>query len=275
MSDLDNSDNEDKLSVMDSDIESDNDSILDDGDDEMKINTLSSNNIISIKGQLGVNNSESNDNLEIIDLDNDGDIDGEEDDIDDIDDIDDMNSEDGNNITNEKNQKVSNILSSNQTPAFNILNTSTNIIPNVFEKNDSDYDSDEDEDDDDEYLQKFDSEIKENYLAQQHPETFIQNYDEIYSLSQVVRNKDNIIIDDLHKTVPILSKYEKTRILGIRAKQLNDGAEPFVKITNEVTDGYIIALKELEEKKIPVIIRRPLPNGGSEYWPLKELEIIG
>jgi DNA-directed RNA polymerase subunit K/omega len=39
-------------------------------------------------------------------------------------------------------------------------------------------------------------------------------------------------------------------------------------------DGYVIAQKELEDKKIPFIIRRPLPNGGSEFWRLNDLQII-
>ena len=41
-----------------------------------------------------------------------------------------------------------------------------------------------------------------------------------------------------------------------------------------VIDGYLIALKEFEEKKIPYIIKRPLPNGGCEYWKLSDLEIL-
>ena len=91
---------------------------------------------------------------------------------------------------------------------------------------------------------------------------------------RVQRNKDNIIVDDLHKTIPMLTKYEKTRILGQRAKQINDGATPFVKIPENVIDGYLIAIRELEEKKIPFIIRRPLPNRGSEYWMVEDLEIV-
>ena len=39
-------------------------------------------------------------------------------------------------------------------------------------------------------------------------------------------------------------------------------------------DGYLIAVKELEEKILPFIVRRPMPNGGSEYWKLKDLELI-
>ena len=147
-------------------------------------------------------------------------------------------------------------------------------IPTIFEKNDSDYESDDDEEDDDEYLQKFDKEIRENYILDFHPESQINNYDEIYNLAKVKRNKDNIIVDNLHKTVPILTKFEKTKILGLRAKQLNNGAKPMIVLKTQIIDGYLIALKELEEKKIPVIIRRPLPNNTSEYWHLQDLEVI-
>jgi DNA-directed RNA polymerase I, II, and III subunit RPABC2 len=147
-------------------------------------------------------------------------------------------------------------------------------LPTIFDKNDSDYESDEDDDEDEDYLQKFDKEIRENYILNYHPETQINNYDEIYNLTKVQRNKDNVIVDDLHKTVPILTKFEKTKILGVRAKQLNNGAKPMITLKNPIIDGYLIALKELEEKKIPVIIRRPLPNNTSEYWNLKDLEII-
>lgn len=138
-------------------------------------------------------------------------------------------------------------------------------------------DSDEydtDEDDMDKKLKKFDSEVREEYLANFHPECMMQNYDEIYNLARVVRDDRGIIVDQLHKTLPILTKYEKTRVLGQRAKQINDGAMPFIKVPEGVIDGYLIALKELEEKKIPFIIRRPLPNRGSEYWHLEDLQII-
>ena len=147
-------------------------------------------------------------------------------------------------------------------------------IPVEFEKNESDYESNDDEEEDDDYLQKFDKGIRDNYILEQHPESINHNYDEIYNLAKVQRNKENIVIDDLHKTVPILTKYEKTRILGQRAKQLNNGAKPLVKLDIPLIDGYLIALKELEEKMIPVIIRRPLPNNSSEYWHLKDLEIL-
>jgi DNA-directed RNA polymerase I, II, and III subunit RPABC2 len=137
-----------------------------------------------------------------------------------------------------------------------------------------------DEEDDDEdptgevYLQKFDKEINDNYLVNFHPESTVHNYDEILAMTKVVRDRSGIIIDGLHKTIPYLTKYEKARVLGQRAKQINSGASVFVKVPEKVIDGYLIAELELQEKRIPFIIRRPLPNGGSEYWSIKDLENI-
>ena len=46
------------------------------------------------------------------------------------------------------------------------------------------------------------------------------------------------------------------------------------KVPENVIDGYIIAELELQQKKIPFIIRRPIPGGGSEYWKIGDLENI-
>jgi DNA-directed RNA polymerase I, II, and III subunit RPABC2 len=136
-------------------------------------------------------------------------------------------------------------------------------------------DEDDDEDDDDEsYLQKFNHDINKKYLIDIHPECVKHNDTEIQTLSIVVRDENNIIIDDLHRTIPYLTKYEKTRILGVRTKQINSGAPIFVEDDPSILDGYLIAEKELMERKIPFIIRRPIPGGGSEYWKLSDLDII-
>ena len=140
----------------------------------------------------------------------------------------------------------------------------------------SDYDSDEEDDDDEDenYLQKFSREINKQYIEKAHPECVFHNYNEISALSKVIRDKNNNIIDPLHRTVPFLTKYEKTRIIGQRAKQINSGAKPFVNVPQHIIDGYIIAELELKQKKIPFIIKRPIPGGGSEYWNVKDLELI-
>lgn len=145
---------------------------------------------------------------------------------------------------------------------------------NVYKKPADYIDDDDDDDDGEQYLQKFDQDLNNNYIVNFHPESVLQNYDEILSMTKVVRNSDGIIIDKLHRTIPYLTKYEKARVLGQRAKQINAGAYPFIKVPENVIDGYIIAELELKQKRIPFIIRRPLPNGGSEYWKLQDLEDI-
>jgi len=142
---------------------------------------------------------------------------------------------------------------------------------NSGDEDDSDLD---DDDDGTQYLQKLDESVKEQTIANYHPELIIHNYDEVEALSTIVRDERGVIIDPLHRTLPFLSKYERTRILGERAKQINDGAKPFVDCDESVIDGYLIALKELDEKKLPFIIRRPLSNGASEYWKLRDLEFL-
>ena len=128
--------------------------------------------------------------------------------------------------------------------------------------------------DDDEYLQKFEPNYNNEYIKRVHPECLTSNAVEIEALTVITRDKNNIIIDENHQTNPFLSKYERTRILGQRVKQINAGHKLYVKVPPGIIDGYLIAEIELREKKIPVIVRRPLPGGKSEYWKLEDLEQI-
>jgi|UniRef100_A0A6C0IQK7 DNA-directed RNA polymerase subunit K/omega len=131
--------------------------------------------------------------------------------------------------------------------------------------------SDEDEDQD---FKKFDQDLQKNILLDYHPELKQISYEEMMTLSTVVRDKNGIIIDPLHTTIPILTRYEQAKVVGLRAKQINAGSNPFVDVPSHVIDGITIAEKEFIEKKIPFIIRRPIPNGVSEYWKLEDLEIL-
>lgn len=74
-------------------------------------------------------------------------------------------------------------------------------------------------------------------------------------------------------TKPFLTKYEKAKVIGYRAEQLASGTPSTIKVRTE-TDVVVIATRELEERKLPFIIKRPLSNGGAEYWYLNELELI-
>ena len=121
---------------------------------------------------------------------------------------------------------------------------------------------------------KFNNELKKNHTLNYHNECLYKNFNEIKELCKIIRNKDGIIVDELHKTIPLLTKYEKTKILGMRVKQLNSGATPYLTINEKIIDNYLIAQMELEQKKLPFIIQRPLPNNNFEYWKLQDLDLL-
>jgi DNA-directed RNA polymerase I, II, and III subunit RPABC2 len=151
------------------------------------------------------------------------------------------------------------------------------LQPNIADGNrfvDSDEDDSDEEAADNNYLQRFDNTTRQNILSEFHPELHNHNQDEIANMCTIVRDAHGTPIDLLHRTIPILTRYEKARVLGERAKQINSGAKPFTIVDDNIIDGYLIALKELEEKKMPFIIKRPMPNGGCEYWKLSDLEIL-
>jgi DNA-directed RNA polymerase I, II, and III subunit RPABC2 len=192
------------------------------------------------------------------------------DDIEEIDDEsepEDTDIEEDNDTENDEDNDTENEDESGKDPAAESLKES-------FAHFDDLNDEDDDDDDDENYLQKFEENIQKTIIEDWHPELKTHNYDEIEILSRVVRDNDGNIIDPLHQTIPFITRYEKARILGERAKQINAGAIPMVEVESDIIDGYLIAMKEFNEKKIPFIIKRPMPNGGCEYWKFKDLEIL-
>ena len=173
---------------------------------------------------------------------------------------------------------LSPVIPESPSPGPEVKDTETSppfIIDQAPEDNLEEISSDEESDDEyNEHLEKLENDINKDYLQEYHPETKQINYKELSTLSNVTRNKKGIIIDPLHITIPILTRYEKAKILGLRAKQLNHGAKPFVEISKEIIDGHTIANMELVQNKIPFIIRIPMPNGGGEYWKVSDLKHI-
>jgi DNA-directed RNA polymerase I, II, and III subunit RPABC2 len=194
----------------------------------------------------------------------------------DMDENDDISDADSVNMDDEINDMTNTTSSSQKNKNKDLQNTGMGVLDNDYDVNGDDEDDDDDDDDvnDPDYFKKFDENIKHDIISSYHHEMIQHNYQEVEILSNVVRNEKGTIIDPFHKTLSFLTKYEKARILGERARQINAGATPFIQVDNFMIDGYLIALKELEEKKIPFIIKRPLPNGGCEYWKLKDLEFI-
>ena len=150
-------------------------------------------------------------------------------------------------------------------------------IPPLLEEGEIDEtghsDSEEDSDDDTNFI-NLEEDINKNIIKFYHPETENINYKELLTLTKITRNRKGNIIDPFHKTIPFMTQYEKAKILGQRAKQINHGSTPFIDVPNNIIDGHTIALMELNQKKIPFIIRRPIPNGLSEYWKVSDLKVF-
>ena len=125
----------------------------------------------------------------------------------------------------------------------------------------------------DEYVD-YQQNVSKDLIDTYHHESKTHNYAEVNAMTAVVRDDNGIISDALHRTVPMLTKFEKARIMGMRIKQLNGGADTFVDVPSGMIDTRVIAEMELSAKKLPFIIRRPLPNGSSEYWKVSDLSLM-
>lgn len=73
-------------------------------------------------------------------------------------------------------------------------------------------------------------------------------------------------------TSRFLTKFERARLLGTRSLQISMNAPVMVDLEG-LTDPLQIAIKELNERKIPLIIRRFFPDGSYEDWTVDELEV--
>ena len=103
---------------------------------------------------------------------------------------------------------------------------------------------------------------------------------ELEKQCEAIRQREIIDIDEQHEVVeltadgkilmgpPTLTRFEKARIMGARALQLSLGAPPFIDIPVSAATSLDISMKELEERVIPITIRRVLPNGDYQNIPL-------
>ena len=102
---------------------------------------------------------------------------------------------------------------------------------------------------------------------------------------EIIKNREIIATDPVHEPVeiinkkgrvttgpPTLTRFEKARIMGARALQLSLGAPSFVKIPKNATTSLEIAMEELNNKLIPIVIKRTLPNGDFQNIPLEQFD---
>ncbi|PRP77626.1 hypothetical protein PROFUN_00487 [Planoprotostelium fungivorum] len=115
--------------------------------------------------------------------------------------------------------------------------------------------------------------------VEEAPEEMEESEENRMEESQVINPEDTDVIVSGRgqevrdrKTSRYMTKYERARVLGTRALQISMNAPVMVELQGE-TDPLQIAIKELREKKIPLIIRRYLPDDSYEDWSVSELEV--
>jgi len=101
----------------------------------------------------------------------------------------------------------------------------------------------------------------------------IEEGDDDFKVVDFTNTYENMIKGD-KKTLPIMTKYEKARIIGVRAQQIADGAIPTVKVLDKMVSAIKIAELELKERRLPLIIRRIITKNNYEDWRVDEFEII-
>ena len=97
------------------------------------------------------------------------------------------------------------------------------------------------------------------------------------SASKVIENYNDILKaynPSANTTRNILTKYEKVKIIGLRMEQLQRGASPYVPFDKDNFNPNLIAHMELEQRKLPFMICRTLPNSEKEYYRLDDMIIL-
>ena len=93
-------------------------------------------------------------------------------------------------------------------------------------------------------------------------------YKETEHVPEEIISKDNEVVTG----PPTLTRFEKARIMGARALQLSLGAPPFISISKDTSTSLEIAMEELNERLIPIVIRRVLPNGDYQNIPINHFK---
>lgn len=144
-------------------------------------------------------------------------------------------------------------------------------VLNDIDLNDFDEDEGDEEADDEDYDNIDDTELKKEIGVDIGDEDIFDCFYDIEH-SDVNNIQNNDVPKEDRITMPYLTKYERVRILGTRAKQISLGAKILVNNVDLTTKSHIeIATIELDLGVIPFKIRRPLPNGQVEEWKISEL----
>lgn len=94
---------------------------------------------------------------------------------------------------------------------------------------------------------------------------------DIYTNVMSVSNVYNKYYTGTKQTKPFLTKFERAKLIGIRAQMLSNGSSPLIKVPKDIISTVDIAELEFKEKKIPLFIKRYINDIDFEYWRLGDM----
>lgn len=118
------------------------------------------------------------------------------------------------------------------------------------------------------YQESTNDDFEDDDLVEEVDETTDSTHDDGLPSKQVLEHEERVmtkesvyrhVYQDVYQTTHLITKYEKPRIIGIRAQMIAEGA-PLMVDPGDLIHPVDIARKEYEENKIPVILQRPIPS---------------
>ena len=99
----------------------------------------------------------------------------------------------------------------------------------------------------------------------------VNNNDIFHDSKEILTNYDKLKSEN--KSKPVMSKYERTKIIGTRAQQIASGSQPLIEVPKYVTSTLEIAELELNNRKTPFIVKRKV-GSNIEYWKIEDLTYL-
>jgi len=125
---------------------------------------------------------------------------------------------------------------------------------------------------------------EEQLIEEEEDDEDLDNLEEIDEDENIINVSDNhkfeiVSKDKMYERIeskkrignPMMTMFELTKIIGIRSQQIASGMAPLIEVDKDIRDTKFIAIKEIQLKKIPLIIRRYYPNNMYVDWRVEDL----
>jgi DNA-directed RNA polymerase subunit K/omega len=236
-----------------------------------------------ISEEIGIvedNSDEDNsDDEDSDDEDSDDEDSDDEDDDDDDDDDDDSDDEEEDDYDYRKEAGEKPRAKPTKKKVLHKVNNNKAQIINTDDDSDDDEEEEEDEDEDEDDAEDADSEEEEEEeVIDKYTRNVLDNYKK---MGIRIVEPENLNLREIVTTMvkPInrttserLSLFEYARVLGERARHIDNGAMPYIDTVN-MSSSEEIAYNEIIQKRLPMAVLRRMGSGMVELWEVKDMII--